>query len=725
MGVAMNINHKSLIKNEIKSHYTAKELAGLPGLPTTKKSVIAMARREGWKPLEVSVSGGIRFEYPLSALPQATRDHLAAQTITNLPATKPQHAIVKHDPPELQDENQLKKWQRDSMTARLVFMRLIEQAAPAIGVTRAIGTIVQQAQSNALPEYIQALVHVANKRSGSDETGSRTLAQRTMMRWWSAWLASGKKSASLAPKCVEKNELPPWSEYFLQCYRVPQKISVPHALEEMAKILPAGILAPTESQAYRFIEKYSKLDIQRGRKSSKELLSQKSYIQRDTSECNPGDICLCDGHSFKAYVAHPAHGRPFHPEVCAVIDSVTRTVIGWSAGLAESAQTVADAIRHAVTTHEGKPEGCIPAIFYTDQGSGNKADVNANELTGIYARLGITFKTGIPGRSQARGRIERPQASLWIRAAKKLITYTGQGMDEAVQRKVYLTLDKDVRESKKSGNPVNSKLLPSWAEFLDMCEQEIHDYNRRPHSALPKIIDRESGRKRHMCPLELWSKFLADGWQPTLPEPEELELLFRPQVQCMARRGLVTVFGNSYHHKDLEHYHGEQVHVGYDIHDASRVWVRDTSERLICIAKFEGNKRAFYAVPVVEQAVDNRRQRRLKTAMNRVDEIEAEAAGIKRQLAPESVAITPEQIEASERVLQLVEKRRERKLVGTVWERYEDICERAKTSDISDYERQWKADYEAFSSTGKKSGLYRDDEYCIGDFEGQEEAVEG
>ncbi|MBW4056965.1 MAG: hypothetical protein HIU83_16540 [Proteobacteria bacterium] len=224
-----------------------------------------------------------------------------------------------------------------------------------------------------------------------------------------------------------------------------------------------------------------------------------------------------------------------------------------------------------------------------------------------------------------------------------------------------------------------------------------------------------------MCPLEMWSWHLSQGWTPTLPDTDEMEMLFRPQISVKTRRGLVRVWGNSYHNKDLEHYHGETVHVGYDIHDASHVWVRDQEERLICIAKFEGNKRDFYPVPVVEQAIEQRRQRRHKTAMNRVDEIEAEADATRRQLAPAAVQITPEQIETCDRVLQLVEKRKERKIVGSVWERYEDICDRAKTGDISEYEKQWKVDYEAFSSTGKKSGLYRDDEYCIGDFEGDKE----
>lgn len=709
----------------MKSYYTAKELSGLPGLPSTEQNVTTRAKREGWAYRKRSGRGGGK-EYALSSLPAETRQHIEKQAIatiapavnetaTTLPAVEVETAPL----PEL---TSLKNWQVETMDARMVFMRLIERAEPVIGATKAIKQIAQQASHGELPAELRPFVQKANKRHGSDNSG-RTLSQTSLWRWWSDWKRSGKKAVVLAPNLGKddngqiisagREEIPLWAPAFLAAYRVPQKISVNQAVANMK--LPAGIKAPSVHQAYRFIQKYSKLDIQRGRKSSKELLGQKSYCERDTSKFNPGDICLCDGHSFKAYVAHPAHGRPFHPEVCAVLDAVTRAAIGWSAGLAESADTVADAVRHAVTTNDMKPEGCIPAILYTDKGAGNMSDVNAAELTGRFARLGITFKTGIPGRSQARGRVERPQKTIWISAAKRLPTYTGEDMDSLVRRKVYLHLDSAVRLAKKNGTTPESQILISWANFLLLCQETIDNYNRTPHSALPKITDSVTGLRRHMCPLEMWSHHLAQGWTPTLPDPDELEMLFRPQTSVKTRRGLVRIWGNSYHSKDLEHYHGETVHVGFDIHDASQVWVRDQHERLICIAKFEGNKRDFYPVPVVEQAVEQRRQRRIKTAMNRVDEIEAEAIGTKRQLAPEAVQITPEEIEASNRVLQLVQKRQERKLVGSVWERYEDICDRAKTGDISDYERQWKADYEAWFSTGKKVGLHRDDEYCLND----------
>jgi single-stranded DNA-specific DHH superfamily exonuclease len=55
-----------------------------------------------------------------------------------------------------------------------------------------------------------------------------------------------------------------------------------------------------------------------------------------------------------------------------------------------------------------------------------------------------------------------------------------------------------------------------------------------------------------------------------------------------------------------------------------------------------------------------------------------------------------------------------RKLVSNSWERYEDIREREKTIGISDYERQWAADFDAFTASGKKSKLLRNDEFCTG-----------
>ncbi|BDV42406.1 transposase [Geotalea uraniireducens] len=60
----------------MKSHYTAKELAGLPGMPQTERGVQRMADREIWPWRKRSGRGGGK-EYALASLPAETRQALA------------------------------------------------------------------------------------------------------------------------------------------------------------------------------------------------------------------------------------------------------------------------------------------------------------------------------------------------------------------------------------------------------------------------------------------------------------------------------------------------------------------------------------------------------------------------------------------------------------------------------------------------------------------------
>lgn len=261
-----------------------------------------------------------------------------------------------------------------------------------------------QSKTGTLPDELAACVPAAKMRSG-DADGDMVLSRRTLFRWRELRQMG---VTALAPKSRASRKVPAWAPYFLKCYRRPQKPSVPEALEDLAEVLPAGIDMPSEPQAYRLLNRMSRVDRERGRRTGNELLAVQPMRRRSTDELAPMDVVTCDGHTFKARVAHPAHGRPFAPEVCAVMDAATRRIIGWSTGLAESAETVADALRHAVQTTG------IPLIFYTDPGSGNTAHVNSHPAFGRYARMGITFKTGIPGRTQARGMVERLQQSCWI-----------------------------------------------------------------------------------------------------------------------------------------------------------------------------------------------------------------------------------------------------------------------------------------------------------------------
>jgi len=612
---------------------TAKELAGLPGMPSTERGVQLLAKRENWAGRKRS--GSKALEYNPASLPAATRTALLdaailalPETLCSLPEIKKTTALALAD--SLPAPASLAKWQRDTMDARLQILAVVEQLAGKSTLNKAIDRVIAQAKNELLPPHIQALIPVANARFGCDN-GQRTLSRRTLFRWREL-RAIG--TTALAPVEKQKAEIPAWAPFFLGCYQKPQKPSVPMALEELALLLPEQIAMPSAAQARRLLGKMSKVDRERGRRSDKELRAILPCRRRDTSDLVPLEVTLCDGHSFKAQIAHPVHGRPFHPEVCAVIDAATRCVIGWSAGLAESAQTVADALRHAIQISPGNERGGIPAIFYTDPGSGNKAKVNADPAFGRYARLGITFKTGIVGNSQARGLVERMQSTLWVRAAKRLQTYTGTGMDSSVQHKTSRLLLSDIRKTGKS------KLLPSWPQFLDLCQQAVDHYNDTPHSSLPKITD-QSGKRRHLTPNEMYDSFLARGWCPDTCTPGELDDLFRPRVQVATRRGEVRLFGNTYFNSNLKHHAGEQVFVEYEPQNGQFVYVRELNEKLICKAEFDGNRSRMFAVSATEVAIEKRAEGRRKRLENQLEEVEAERRGLV-EIAP-----SPQQIEAA------------------------------------------------------------------------------
>jgi putative transposase len=627
-----------------KEWFSAKDLVGLPGMPEEEETVHATAQREGWRFDDVKSRGrnGRRREYHIDSLPADSIPLLVLRyPDPDEEPHAPLPAVLKLALPATTAQvNTLKDWQRRGFEARLLVLRELQRLEKHLGTNKAIAELIRLGREGQLPAALQDALDVANRRNGGTKT-ARLVDRSTLLRWRKLAKQGG---TALAPKDGSRSHegtVPAWGKDLLKAFRQPTKPSLKNAVED----LQGEGVDFSYGQARRFLGRMSRLDVERGRLGPSALRARKYYRKRNKDDLYPLDVCANDGHSFKARVAHPVHGRPFHPEVCAVVDVATRVCIGWSAGLAESSWTVADALRHAVTVDDRKPYGGIPAIFQTDPGAGPTADVNANELTGLYARLGITYKTVGVGNPQANGVVERPQSTLWIRAAKKLPTYTGKDMDRQVARRVYLTVEKDLRTHGES------VLLPSWREFLAFCDETVAKYNRRPHSELPLITDPVTGRRRHMWPVEAWDAFLSEGWRPELPTADELDGLFRPWIRVKARRGRVRVFTNDYQCPAvLEHYDGEFVLVEYDIHDATKVRVRDSQHRLLCEAQFDEGS-GYYPKPVIEQAREQRRKNRLTTLKRHEEEIELEAKGPQGRLVA-AVALTPEQEASAARLLQ-------------------------------------------------------------------------
>ncbi|WP_417913703.1 transposase [Candidatus Electronema sp. JM] len=591
-----------------------------------------IAAKECWPCIEVQGNGGLRKEYPVEQLPadiqtalkkKAEADRAAAEKAL-LPALRQETLPAIKD--ELPALTALKGWQREVMDARVALMREFSQMEAEMGTSKAAAEFIHRAAEGTLPQHVQALFAVANVRGGKN--GGRTISLRTLMNWKRLALSG---PTALAPADVERvladcDREPAWAQHFRACWHRPGNPSLPETLEAMRKILPEGMKMPTYAQARRWNAKRSVLERERGRKTGSALRVIKGCRHRDTDGLLPMQIGTCDGHTFKAKIAHPVHGRPFSPEVCAVIDVASRYCFGWSAGLAESAQVVADAVRHAATAGPEKPIGGIFDILYTDNGAGNTAKVNTDDVAGLWKRIGTTFKTGIPGNPQGRGLIENRQKTLWIRAARELPSCTHGKMDKLVQRNNLLKIERDVKAAGKSD------LLLTWPQFLEFCEKAIWEYNRRPCSALPKIIDPVTGLRRHMSPLECLMKHISDGWDIKAHqlEPAEIDALFRPRELRTVSGREVTLFGgkNIYWNQQLAHYHGQKVQVAYDIHDPARVQIWDLEDRFVCHADFRANSSRYMPVSATEHAADERAKRRAKIKLDNLAEIEAERRGI-------------------------------------------------------------------------------------------------
>ena len=197
-------------------------------------------------------------------------------------------------------------------------------------------------------------------------------------------------------------------------------------------------------------------------------------------------------------------------------------------------------------------------------------------------------------------------------------------MDKGAKRNMYLAIQKDV---KLSGT---SEQLISWRDFLTHCQETIDIYNRRPHTALPKIKDPETGKRRHMAPLECLAWHIGDGWDPKEHQltEAEVEILWLPREKRIVQRATVQLGNNHYYNADLAHYDGREVQVAYFPTDASKVQIWDMEDRLICYAYYEKNLVDFFPKTMVEKARQQRAKRRAEIKLLNLQEIYDEERGV-------------------------------------------------------------------------------------------------
>ena len=591
----------------MKTHYSIAELLALnlDGYPTTRRGWEYLVKSNNWKYREVPSrgKGGVRKEYEInneiSTLVSINEIKCEVSTIPS------ELSII----PKIQNATELMNWQREVAENRLFVVRYIQQQIKqGAKKTPAIEQFIADADAQVLPAEMQDAVTKANAKAGR----GRTVSRRSVFDWVKTVEDAEQHKINvisvLAPK-ARRSDIPVWAMDLLKLWAQPQKPTLAAVLELLPNYLKADVPCPTYNQAYRFIkEKMGNVEAQRGRMGNRELKNLQPFIRRDTALL-PTDVYTADGHCFDAEVAHPAHGKPFRPEITGIIDVASRRYVGWSVSLAESSWCVLDAIRMAAV------ECGIPALFYVDRGSGYDNDMLKAENRGVMARLNSEVTHALPYNSQAKGGIERSHKTLWVKAAKRLPTYIGKDMDTEAKNKAFKVTRKDIAEFGQS------KLLMSWPDFLVFAAQVVADYNNKPHSSLKRITDPVTMKKRYQTPLEAWNEALEKGAPIDRVEDWDAEDLFRPYEERFVRRGEIELFTNRYFSQELAEYHGDTVLVGYDIHNADRITVRDLDGRFICHAFWNANKREFFPKTKIEQVRQRRADGRLRRLAVKQDEV--------------------------------------------------------------------------------------------------------
>lgn len=641
-----------------KPFWTAAELAaiakarGYLGLPHTRQGMDKYAKDNGWRQAGADLcrkrkGRGGGWEYHFTLTPSAFQNILGGLSETR--ALTAQHeAATDAEARKVAALNMssLSARARSVMEARAAVLSSIEGYAISQGQTRAWGIrkfLEAQAAYQALrqaedrrdngevlsPTEAAALARPCLLRgidgfaitseclsTACDRRKSGSVKRATIYNWFKARDAQGVAGLSPIPPKVA-GPLPDEFGAFLKFYAIPSKPSASDALGEYHKEHPGSDL---KLHQVRYILRHRMNNIEKnvGREGLLTLRSRLPYVTRTTEDMWPTTIYTADGKTFGAEIADPVTWLPIRPEISTILDVVTRKVTGIALSRSENTIAVTECLRNACVGHG------IPAIFYVDRGPGYKNKTFDADVGGLMGRLGITKMHAAPYGSQAKGRIERPNATIWDVLAKRLPTYIGQDMDKEAGKRVHKQTRSEIKEFGRS------QLLPTWDEFVKLCEDRVAEYNATPHRGLPKFQDPESGRLRHMSPDECWAAHVATGFEPVEVSKDEVDDLFRPYELRVVRRGEVTWHTNSYFDHALRNYHGEKVMVGYDYHQADRVWVREFDVAsgqpgpLICVAEFMANAQRYVPRSYQQEAEERRADGRIKRKQDNISDIEAE-----------------------------------------------------------------------------------------------------
>jgi putative transposase len=525
-------------------HFTAIELVGLPGMPSTKRSVNRLAERENWPRLPSGRSGG-GWTYPLHCLPPAT------QAALTLRFAAP--AMAAND-----EARRTSLWSvYDRKPARI--------KAEAERRLHVLGT-VEQLVAGGLRKL--AAIDVVAGQVG--EHGS------TIRRWFQlvADLDRSDWLPALAPKWngrVPDAECDPraWEFFKGDFLRMSQPRAEPcyRRLKEAAA--QHGWTIPSlRTLQRRLARELPPATVRLARRGPDALKRMFPAQRRDHAVFHALEAINGDGHTFDVFVKG-ADGKTFRPALLAWQDIYSGKWLGWRVGADECAELVRLSFADVCRTHG------LPAHAYLDNGRAFAAKWNTG---------------GIPNRYRFKVKAEEPEGVFKSLGVQIHWTNPYSGQSKPIERGFQDVIEEISKHPLCEGaytgaNPMakpenyGSRSL-GFDEFVALVDDRMRALNAR------------DGRRSPVCAGRSFDAAFQESYERVeirKARPEQLRLLLLAAESATARADTAAIhlYGNVYWSDvpGLARMAGKKVVVRFDpqrLHDPIHVYGLDG--RYICEA---------------------------------------------------------------------------------------------------------------------------------------------
>lgn len=630
-------NIKGAIMNDVDRPATLSEIAATLG--KDKSTVSRMAKK--WVYTEEPAPGNPKRLYALKDLPKDIRNvvYMARFDSSTPPSeaenNEPEPGKSIDSIPDTQialidtEEHQFlySKEQRKSGLAIGNVMRFIENFEGT--KIDAIRLLNSDYQAGTLPSpLVWAMNNCKQKESGVKKSGF-ILSKDTIPKWERRF----KKYGHYMPQVRQKSqELKAWEVDLIKMLNNnPQKKPDTWMHEQLQK--KYGDAVSINMVRYFRREKYSQGDWIKGRHTGMQLRAKQAYQPRTNSGMEPWQEVHADGWTTHFTAPHPITGDFVTYELWDFHDVATRYIPPFGLGLTENFEVIAKGLENAIR------DNGVMCILLTDSTKiiKNNAKFVGDPVKSIADKAGITIKhPKTVGNAQANGIAENFHT--WIdKEARELATYQAKKMDSMTLRRVKKITSNMAKAAKKDDLELREQLkmeamkagngivLDSYEELRDWLEEKRYKWNNKPHSALKKVRDSETGKKRYQTPQESLDECKANGWEPVMMDEGHLADLFLVHKETKVKRGFVTPYGGMlFRDPELDHWEGLKVIVAYDSMNYERVWVKDLKGQLICIAPFV-EATGYRSVTAYETAQEDRAKAQIKRKENQIDSIKAKA----------------------------------------------------------------------------------------------------